>query len=567
MKKKNSKEKKAGDKKSSAKKAGGRASNGKNRSGGKAGNGKKKSKKKKSIDLSKVVARLWREEDIPELVEVHAAVYSDFPPHRLDDQRLYEMQFAAFPEGQYLLEYRGKIVGYATSLIVCVDDSAHPYKLQEITGASTFSTHDYGGDILYGADIGVHPDYRGHGLSRLLYEKRKALMINYNLRQMVAYGRLPGYPDHAGKMDAKQYVQRVVDGEFRDPALSAHLKAGYRVRRVLLDFMSDEASLNYATLLEMDNPDFDKDRHRISASLLEVPARTVRVGAGQYFFRPISTWEEFEDTVRFYVDTADNYHCHFLLLPEYFTAQLFSLMPREWEERKTVEKLADMAEQIVEMLQAMAQEYHIYIIGGSTPMWRDGKLYNVAPFVTPSGKVYYQDKLHITPAERNDWGIHPGEGVKVFQTPLGTIAISICYDIEFPELARMLTLRGAEVFFVPYSTDEKNGYYRVRYTSQARAVENYVYVVTAGNVGNLPRTNYLLNYGQSAVYTPSDFSFPPEAVKASADANTETVVITDLDLNTLNIAREIGNVRPLFDRRPDIYSLRARVPVELIRTE
>ena len=110
------------------------------------------------------------------------------------------------------------------------------------------------------------------------------------------------------------------------------------------------------------------------------------------------------------------------------------------------------------------------------------------------------------------------------------------------------------------------GYYRVLYTAQARAVENYIYVVTAGNVGNLPGTNYLLNYGRSAIFTPSDFSFPPQAVAAIADPNTETVVVTDLDLNTLALQREMGNVRPLFDRRPDLYELSPVLPIEVVKT-
>lgn len=239
-------------------------------------------------------------------------------------------------------------------------------------------------------------------------------------------------------------------------------------------------------------------------------------------------------------------------------------MPRDWEERRQVEELADMAPRIVELLRTLAMEYRFYIVGGSTAVRREGRLYNVAYFLTPSGAVHTQDKLHITPGERLDWGIHPGEGLKVFQTPFGRIAIQVCYDIEFPELGRLLTLHGAEVLFVPYSTDEKKGYYRVRCSSQARAVENYVYVVIAGNVGNLPSTNYLLNYGRTAIYTPSDFSFPPEATAAEADPNTETVVVADLDLSLIARQREVGQVRPLYDRRPDLYSLRALQDIELV---
>ena len=111
-------------------------------------------------------------------------------------------------------------------------------------------------------------------------------------------------------------------------------------------------------------------------------------------------------------------------------------------------------------------------------------------------------------------------------------------------------------------------YYRVRYTAQARAIENVAYVVISGNVGNLPNIkSYIINYGQSAILTPCDFAFPMEAKAGEAEPNVETVVISDLDLTSLEQQKEIGSVRPLYDRRPDIYELVARTPVKVIRTE
>ena len=369
----------------------------------KKSNAKKTNAKKtkpKTVDPDKLVVRNWREEDIPKLVELHHLCYKDTPVKMLDDERLYEMQFSAFPDGLFLVEYEGEPIAYATCLIVCLDDTVHPYKFREITGSSTFSTHDYHGDTLYGADIAVHPDYRGQGIATLLYKERKKLLVAHNLPRMMAYGRLTGYKDHAGKMDAKQYVKKVVSGKLKDPGLNAHLKNGYCVKRVLLDFMSDDASLNYATLLEMENPDFDPARRAIAVSPLNRSSRTLRVCAAQYFFRPISRFEEFAETVAFFVDTAHTYHSHFLVLPEYFTAQLFSLMSPDWDEQRTVDELADMGDRIRDLLVKEASEHKLYVVGGSTPLRRNGLLYNVSFFCTPNGEVYTQDKLHMTPA---DW--------------------------------------------------------------------------------------------------------------------------------------------------------------------
>lgn len=116
----------------------------------------------------------------------------------------------------------------------------------------------------------------------------------------------------------------------------------------------------------------------------------------------------------------------------------------------------------------------------------DGKLFIVAYQFSPTGFVYMQDKLHITPAERQYFNINPGEEIRIFETPLAKIAIQVCYDIEFPEVARLMKQSGADIIFLPFSTDERKAYYRVRYTAQARAVENVMYVVISGNVGNLP---------------------------------------------------------------------------------
>jgi predicted amidohydrolase len=269
--------------------------------------------------------------------------------------------------------------------------------------------------------------------------------------------------------------------------------------------------------------------------------------------------------VDFFIDTAETYHSHFLLFPELFTCNMFSAFEPGLSDTDAMNRLADMTPQYIEMLAERAKKSNLFIIGGSTPVRRDGKLYNVAHIFTPSGAVHTQDKLHITPAEREFWDFQPGEEVKVFDTPYGRIGVLVCYDIEFPELSRLMTLKGVEVLFVPFSTDERKAFNRVRVCSQARAVENYIYTVLAGNVGNLPSVrSYLINYGQAAVYTPSDFAFPLEGTAALADPNAETVVIADLDLSALKMMREIGSVRPLYDRRPDLYELSAPRPVKVV---
>jgi predicted amidohydrolase len=229
-----------------------------------------------------------------------------------------------------------------------------------------------------------------------------------------------------------------------------------------------------------------------------------------------------------------------------------------------VEELAGLHDRYLDLFTNLASSRQLLIVAGSVPVRQpDGSIRNVAHLFSPMGNVYTQEKLHLTPAEATYWGFSQGEGLKVFDTPIGRLAILICYDIEFPELSRLLVDAGVDLIVVPFATDERKAYLRVRYCAQARAVENTIYVVLAGNVGALPRSPAMsINFGQAAVLTPSDFAFPLNGVAAEGVVNTQTVVICDIDLGALEIEREVANVRPLIDRRPDIYSVEGRIRIE-----
>ncbi len=511
--------------------------------------------------------RRARRSDLEAIWQCQRAAYASLPESGLCDRRQLELQLKTFPEGQIVVTHEKQVVGYAMSLIVQLDDESPWYSYNEITGAGTFATHTPSADTLYGADIAVHPDHRGKGVGRLLYRGRVQILERFNLRCMVAGGRIPGFHAHAGKMSAEEYVAEVEAGRLYDPALSLQLKIGYRVRAVHHGYLRDEQSLDYATYLELPNPSFHPERRRIAGSPLKRPVRRVRVCAAQYQMRPISGWDDLEQQVYFFARTAQTYHCHFLVFPELFTAQLFSSFPREELELEGIGRLARLYDRYLETFRELARDTGLFIVGGSHPVRTGDETKNVAHLFTPSGEYYTQEKLHITPNERREYGITQGEGLTVFDTGYARVAMLVCYDVEFPELSRLVTLAGAEILFVPFSTDERKSYLRVRYSAHARAVENIVYVVLSGNVGNLPQVdNFLINYGHAAICTPSDFAFPTDGLAAVADTASETVVIADLDLDALQLSREIGSVRPLRDRRPDLYELVAKVDVGVVRT-
>jgi len=216
--------------------------------------------------------------------------------------------------------------------------------------------------------------------------------------------------------------------------------------------------------------------------------------------------------------------------------------------------LAEYTERIRQELLQMAVTYNINIVCGSLPEYDGSRLCNVSFLCRRDGTWDAQYKLHITPDEAAYWGLQGGDGLKVFDTDVGKVGILICYDVEFPELARHLVDQGMQILLVPFWTDTKNAYLRVRCCAQARAIENECYVAISGSVGNLPKIeNMDIQYSQAAIFTPSDFAFPHDAVAAEATPNTEMTLIADLDLELIKELRQQGSVRNLQSRRSDLY--------------
>jgi predicted amidohydrolase len=167
----------------------------------------------------------------------------------------------------------------------------------------------------------------------------------------------------------------------------------------------------------------------------------------------------------------------------------------------------------------------------------------VASIFVPGHPPVHQPKLHLTPTERNIWRFEPGQEIHVIETDFGRMGVSICYDVQFPEVARLQAEQGVQLLVVPYLTDDRRGCSRVTTCARARAVENQIYVVTAGMVGSLPLiTDLTAQYAQSGIYTPSDFPFPMDGIATEAAANSEMVLVGDIDLALLDQARARGSV-------------------------
>ncbi|MBX0290737.1 bifunctional GNAT family N-acetyltransferase/carbon-nitrogen hydrolase family protein [Hymenobacter sp. HSC-4F20] len=503
-----------------------------------------------AIPAHKLVLRTLRRNDFKAVKEIMDKVYSNMEGSWSHEE--YNALLKKFPEGQICIEDNGQIVAAALAIIVQYSDFGDRHTYAKITGHGKFNTHNPDGDTLYGVDVFVDPEYRSLRLGRRLYDARKELCENLNLRAMVAGGRIPGYAAYANEMTPAKYVEMVRAKEITDPILTFQLSNEFHVRKIIRGYLPyDSESKAYATLLEWINVYYDEE----SDKLIGNQKSNVRIGIVQWQMRATKNLEDFFQQMEFFVDTVSGYKADCVLFPEFFNAPMMALTNEE-SPSVAIRSMAAFTEPIKTKMMELAVSYNINVIAGSMPLYDDGKLYNVSYLCRRDGTVDEQYKLHVTPDEASYWGMRGGDKLRCFDTDFGKIGILICYDVEFPELSRMLSDEGMKILFVPFWTDTKNAYQRVRLCAQARAIENECYVAITGSVGNLPRVeNMDIQYSQSAVFSPSDFAFPHDAIVAEATPNTEMTLIADLDLDLLKDLNTSGAVRNLRDRRKDLYTL------------
>ena len=503
---------------------------------------------------ARLEVRPARPGDVAGIAALIRRVYDDMPDYTSGEIR---GQINHFRDGCFVAVLDGEIVGYCATMQISGDLALKPHTWEEITGNGFGSRHDPTGDWLYGYEMCVDPQARGARIGRRLYEERRALAEERDLTGIAFGGRMPGYSRLARKVgDPQDYVDQVVAGKIHDPVLRFQLANGFEPIGVLEGYLPDDKkSKGNAAHMVWRNPYVEAD----TPKKMRVPrgVESVRVAACQLQARAVGSYEDFIRNVEYFVDVASDYEADFILFPEMLTLQLLSFEERELSPVEAIEALSAYTPKIRAAFADMAMRYNINIIGGSHPtQMDDGDIHNVAYVCLRDGSIHEQEKIHPTPNERYWWNIKGGDKVEVIQTDCGPIGVQICYDSEFPEASRRLVDEGARIIFVPFCTDSRQGYLRVRYCCQARAIENQCFVVMAGNVGNLPNVgNMDIQYAQSCILTPCDFPFARDGIAAEASENVETLTISDINLADLSWARAEGTVRNLADRRFDLYRI------------
>jgi len=504
-------------------------------------------------EITNLRIELLQLEDYPALKELMIIAYPAMPEDYWREEDI-SVLTGIFPEGQVVIKTGDELIACALSIIVDYDKQTDNHTYRTITGDFTFSTHTAKGDILYGIDIFVSPEYRGLRLGRRLYDYRKELCEKLNLRGIMFGGRIPNYHKYSDEITPKEYIQKVKYKEIHDPVLNFQLSNDFYPSRVMRGYLrGDTMSNEYAVLLKWDNLYYEKPTEELS------PPRTiVRLGLIQWQMRNYINLDEVMQQAEYFIDAVSGYQCDFALFPEFFNAPLMAKY-NHMGEADAIRMLAGYTEETVRRFAEYAISYNINIITGSMPELIDDDLYNAGYLCHRNGHIDRFEKLHVTPDEVRVWGLKGGSSLQAFDTDCGKVGVLICYDSEFPELGRILADEGMNILFVPFLTDTQNGFSRVRHCAQARAIENECYVAIAGSVGNLPKVHNMdIQYAQSMVFTPCDFAFPSNGLKAETTPNTEMILVVDVDTDLLRELNKFGSVRNLNDRRTDLYHIRRK---------
>ncbi|WP_297086860.1 bifunctional GNAT family N-acetyltransferase/carbon-nitrogen hydrolase family protein [uncultured Draconibacterium sp.] len=504
-------------------------------------------------DIENIELKYLTFDDYQELKQAMIEAYSNMPNAYWKEHHIKSL-IKRFPEGQVVLKVNGQIAGCALAIVVEYDKFEDNHTYKEITGNYTFETHSPDGDMLYGIDVFIKPDFRGLRLGRRLYDYRKELCERLNLKGIAFGGRIPNYHLYQNEMSPKEYIQKVRTKEIHDPVLNFQISNDFHPAKIITGYLEDDKESNeYAVLLEWDNIYYEKPRKK-PATIKTV----VRLGLVQWQMRSYKNLKDLMFQAEFFIDAVSSYRCDFALFPEFFNAPLMA-ENNHLTEPEAIRELAAHTDDIIARFSELAISYNINILTGSMPELVDGNLYNAGYLCRRDGTSERYEKLHVTPDEVKVWGMQGGHKLKALDTDCGKIGVLICYDSEFPELSRLLADEGMDILFVPFLTDTQNGYSRVRNCSQARAIENECYVAIAGSVGNLPKVHNMdIQYAQSMVFTPCDFAFPANGVKAEATPNTEMILIADVDIGLLRELNQFGSVRNLKDRRLDLFDLKKK---------
>ncbi|MFC4452200.1 carbon-nitrogen hydrolase family protein [Deinococcus sonorensis] len=303
---------------------------------------------------------------------------------------------------------------------------------------------------------------------------------------------------------------------------------------------------------------------------------SIRVAASAYPCQRPAHWDEYAAALERFVAQGVAEGAQLLMLPEYASLELVALLPPAlWDDvRAQLPALQPFLPGFLDLHARLARHHRVYLLAASLPVEAaPGHYVNRAYLFGPHGERWQQDKQVMTRFEREEWGVEGGEGLHVFDTELGRVGVNICYDAEFPALARAQAEAGMELLLVPSFTSAAHGYHRVRVGSMARALENQLYVLHAPFLADAPWTYAIETaVGAAAIYAPSDpgtlpggNGLPADGVLALGSMNAPGWLTHTLDLSLTRELRRDGQVLNTRDHDRAVAGAAAGAAVQAAR--
>ena len=270
----------------------------------------------------------------------------------------------------------------------------------------------------------------------------------------------------------------------------------------------------------------------------------MKIATASYPLDHFQEWQGYADKITHWVEQAIS--ADLIVFPEYGAMELAGLngAVNAADLIAAAGSVSDWIDRADALHVDLARKTGSHILAGSGPVRDGGDFVNRARLFSPDGQVGIQDKVIMTPYERKVWGITPRNALSVFDTHLGRIGVLICYDSEFPDLARHMVEAGLDILLVPSCTDTPQGYWRVRTAVQARALEAQCVVVQSSTVGPTKWCDAVdQNFGMAGVFVPPDVGMPEDGIIAIGQMNQPGWVFADVDLEKVNAIRTEGHVR------------------------
>lgn len=271
----------------------------------------------------------------------------------------------------------------------------------------------------------------------------------------------------------------------------------------------------------------------------------MKIAAACYPIDWIEGMSCYADKLSGWVAEAAGQGAELLVFPEYAAMELAALEGRAVASdlHASMRAVSARMPEVWDLHGKLAAQHGVHILAGSGPVFEGEAAVNRAMFFTPDGHRQPHDKQIMTRWERAPLGVVPGRPLTLMETAIGRIGVLICYDAEFPLLARALVEAGAEVLLVPSQTEAEDGYTRVRIGAMARALEGQCITVQSPTQGAAPWSPVLdENFGAAGIYGPPDKGFPATGVLAQGALNTPGWTIAEVDLAAVRAARDDGNV-------------------------